>query len=77
MGAKLPVCTRRKHEHSIAIPRPKGAGSEGAKISPEGKILLLPNGRQGRRPFEAQKSIPHSAECGKGFALDPQAFEKA
>ncbi|MBQ2715399.1 MAG: hypothetical protein IJF21_01260, partial [Clostridia bacterium] len=25
-----------------------------AKISPEGKILLLPNGRQGRRPFEAQ-----------------------
>jgi len=31
----------------------------------------------GRSLFEAQESIPHSAECGKGFALDPQAFEKA
>jgi len=36
--------------------------SEGAKISPEGKILLLPNGRQGRRPFEAQGRISRSAE---------------
>jgi len=51
--------------------------SEGAKISPEGKILLLPNGRQGRRPFEAQGRISRSAERDLRLCLkNSPPFEK-
>jgi len=48
-----------------SIARPMVARGEGAKISPKGKILLLPNGRQGRRPFEAQERA--SFACGVAF----------
>ena len=49
---------------------------EGAKISHKGEILLLPNRLRGRSRFEAHMRVPTSAEVGKGFALDPQTFEK-
>ncbi len=44
---------------------------------PQREACFIPSGLQGRSPLEAQESIPHSAECGKGYApLTAPPFEK-
>jgi len=44
---------------------------------PQGDDWLIPNRRQGRRRFEAQRRVPPSAEGGKGCApLMAPPFEK-
>ncbi|MBQ8258666.1 MAG: hypothetical protein IJY97_03800, partial [Clostridia bacterium] len=53
------------------IARPKVARGEGAKISPEGKILLLPNCRRGVASLKRMGSF---AVCGRRLK---KLFEKS
>ena len=74
-GAKLPVCTRRKHKISIAIPRRRRGG--GKERKPPVRGGFTPSKQPaGRSLFEAQKRIPHSAECGSRLCLEnPQTLK--
>ncbi|MBQ4139823.1 MAG: hypothetical protein IJD70_00660, partial [Clostridia bacterium] len=68
-GVQLPAGTRRKHENSIEkrAPAKRAREGEGAKISHQGRFYSFQAVTEGGARLK-RRGVPHSAECGKGFA---------